>query len=110
MTVALFALMAPQPGTGGGGMSMLLIQIALIGGIFYFLIIRPQGQARKRHAALLAALKKGDQITTAGGIVGKVKEISENRVTIESGTSTLVIERSRIIQVGDVAAPGASGG
>jgi preprotein translocase subunit YajC len=87
------------------------VQLLLIGGIFYFLLIRPQGAARKKHADLLAALKVGDNVMTAGGILGKVKEIKEAkdktewRVTIESGTSTLVVERSRIIRVGDVAAP-----
>ena len=57
---------------------------------------------------MLAALKKGDEITTAGGIVGRVKDIKDARVTIESGTSTLVIERARIVRVGDQATPGAA--
>ncbi|MCL4865462.1 MAG: preprotein translocase subunit YajC, partial [Gemmatimonadales bacterium] len=82
-------------------LTVLMVQIALIGLVFYFLIIRPQGQARKKHAELLAALKKGDDITTAGGIVGRVKEIKDDRVTIESGSSTIVVERGRIIRVGD---------
>ena len=77
-----------------------------IGLVFYFLIIRPQGKARKRAAEVLAALKKNDEITTAGGIIGRVKEIRDDRITIESGTSTLVVERSRIIRVGDTATPG----
>ena len=86
-------------------------QILLIVGIFYFLIIRPQGTARKKHSELLAGLKKGDEVMTAGGLLGKVKEVkevkekSEWRVTIETGDSTVVVERSRIIRVGDVAAP-----
>ncbi len=89
-------------------MTMLVIQLLAIGLVFYFLIIRPQGQARKRAEAMLAALKKGDEITTAGGIVGRVKDIKDARVTIESGTSTLVIERARIVRVGDQASPGAT--
>ena len=89
-------------------MTMLVIQLLAIGLVFYFLIIRPQGQARKRAEAMLAALKQGDEITTAGGIVGRVKDIKDARVTIESGTSTLVIERARIVRVGDQASPGAT--
>lgn len=89
-------------------MTMLVIQLLAIGLVFYFLIIRPQGQARKRAEAMLAALKKGDEITTAGGIVGRVKDIKDARVTIESGTSTLIIERARIVRVGDQATPGAA--
>lgn len=89
--------MGPNP------MLVLLLQIAAIAFVFYFLIIRPQGKARKQAADMLAALKKGDEVTTAGGIVGKVRDIRENLVTIESGTAQLVVERSRIIRVGDIA-------
>lgn len=111
MTLHLLYLLAPAPGSQSGGMTILLGQIALIVGIFYFFIIRPQGQARKRHAELLAGLKKGDEVLTSGGIIGKVKDIKEVpekkevRVTVESGTATFVVERSRIIRVGDAAAP-----
>lgn len=96
------ALLAPASGQGGG-MGVLLMQIVLIGAVFYFLIIRPQSQARKKHAALLAALKKGDEVITSGGLMGKVKDIKDDRVTVESGTSTVVVHRSRIVQVGDTA-------
>jgi preprotein translocase subunit YajC len=101
---ALF-LMAPASGQGGG-MSVLILQIGLIGAVFYFLILRPQAQARKKHAAMLAALKKGDDVITSGGLMGKVKGIKDDEVTIESGTSTVVVHRARIAQVGDTAAPG----
>jgi preprotein translocase subunit YajC len=92
----------------GGGMTMLLLQFVGIGAVFYFLILRPQGQARKRHAEMLTNLKKGDEVMTSGGLVGRVKEIKEvdfgaakeTRVTVETGTSTVVVERSRIVRVG----------
>lgn len=105
MTMLLhIAAMAPTD-QGGAGLMVLILQFAALGAIFYFLLIRPQSQARKKHAALLAGLKKNDEVVTAGGIIGKVRDIKENRITIESGTSTLVVERSRIIQVGNEAAP-----
>ena len=97
----LLSLIMATPEGASGGLTVLMFQIGLIGLVFYFLIIRPQGQARKKHAEILAALKKGDEITTAGGIIGRVKEIKEEKVTIESGTSTLVVERARIIRVGE---------
>ena len=109
MTYALLNLMANADGKMPGW--FLPLQILLIVGIFYFLIIRPQGAARKKHSDLLESLKVGDKVMTAGGILGTVKEIkeakdkSEWRVTVESGTSTIVVERSRIIRVGDVTAP-----
>ena len=101
---ALF-LIAPTGASGGTGLTMLILQFGAIIAIFYFLLIRPQSQARKKHAQILSALKKGDDITTAGGIVGKVKDIKDDRITIESGTATLVVERSRIIRVGEAVGP-----
>ncbi len=105
MTIALFSLMAPtdSPSTG---LTMLLLQIGAIGLVFFFLILRPQQQARKKHEELLKGLKKGDEIVTMGGIIAKVKEVKDNRVTVESGTSTLVVDRARIVKVGDQAATG----
>lgn len=105
MTSLLLSLMAPANGSAGGGLAMLVIQFGAIILIFYFLLIRPQSQARKKHAAILAQLKKGDEITTAGGIIGKVKDVKEDKITIESGTSTLVVERGRIVRVGEVVSP-----
>ena len=104
-TSFLFFLMAPQGG-GSSGLSILLFQIVAIGLVFYFLVIRPQGQARKRHAEMLSQLKRGDEVMTAGGIIGRVKDLKEDRITIESGTSSVVVERSRIVKVGDAMAPG----
>ena len=104
MKTLLASLMAPS-GSGGGQLGILLFQFGAIILIFYFLLIRPQSVARKKHADLLGGLKKGDDVTTAGGIVGKVKDIKEDRVTIESGTSTLVVERARIVRVGETTTP-----
>jgi len=92
---------------------MLVLQMVGIGLVFYFLILRPSSQARKRHAELLSRLKKGDEVMTSGGIVGKVRDIKEVdsngvkevRVTVESGTASVVIERSRIVRVGDTTGP-----
>ena len=108
MTLSLFALMAPVD-SPSAGFSMLLLQVGGIALVFYFLILRPQQTARKKHDELLKALKKGDDIVTVGGIIGRVKEIKDDKVTIESGTSSLVIERARIVKVGDAAATGVPG-
>ena len=101
------ALMAPTD-AGPSGVVVLVIQMVALVAIFYFLILRPQSQARKKHAALLAGMKKGDEVVTSGGIIGKVKEIKENRIMIESGTATLWVERSRVAQVGDQVSPTAT--
>ncbi len=80
--------------------------------IFYFVLIRPQQQQRKKHEALIQQLKKGDEIVTTGGIVGEVVHIAQtgmkdgasvasmdDRITIKSGDSRLIIVRSRVAQV-----------
>jgi preprotein translocase subunit YajC len=110
-----FLAILAQGQSGTGGLSVLVLQMAAIGLVFYFLILRPSGQARKRHAELLTKLKKGDEVMTSGGIIGRVKDIKEVesdgnkevRVTVESGTANVVIERSRIVRVGSSAASGA---
>ena len=109
LSMLLFA-----PSGGGGGMGSLtpfLFQIALIFGIFYFLLLRPQQQQRKQHEAALKALKRGDEVVTAGGVVGEVLHVKEttrdgqqvkamdDRVTIKSGESRLVVERGRIARI-----------
>ncbi len=109
LSLLLFA-----PSGGGGGMNSLapfLFQIALIFGIFYFLLLRPQQQQRKQHEAALKALKRGDEVVTAGGVVGEVLHVKEttkdgqqvkamdDRVTIKSGESRLVVERGRIARI-----------
>ena len=103
-------------GQGGtGGLSVLVLQMAAIGLVFYFLILRPSSQARKKHAELLGNLKKGDEVMTSGGLIGKVRDIKEVetggvkeiRVTLESGTASVVVERSRIVRIGGTSAPGA---
>jgi preprotein translocase subunit YajC len=109
VTPALLFAMAPAPGSGSGGFSILIMQVVAIGLVFYFLIIRPQGQARKKHEELLAGLKKGDEITTSGGLIGKVKDIKDDRVTVESGSATVVVERARIVRVGQTNAPSQAG-
>lgn len=115
MTNALASLMILQAAPAGGaagGLPILLIQVVGIGLVFWFLILRPQAQARKKQAELLNTLKKGDDVMTVGGIIGVVKDINEVkergevRVTIETGTSQVVVERSRIIRVGNDSAPG----
>jgi preprotein translocase subunit YajC len=101
-----------QQSGSGSGLTVLLLQMAAIGLVFYFLILRPSGQARRRQAELLAKLKKGDEVMTSGGIIGRVRDIKEMdteglkevRVTVESGTATFVVERSRIIRVGSAPA------
>jgi preprotein translocase subunit YajC len=61
-----------------------LIPFVFIFIIFYFLLIRPQQNARKKHMEMIAAVKKGDEVVTSGGIVGKVtKVIDDKEIMVE---------------------------
>jgi len=73
---------AQDAAAGGSLMSSLIMFVPLIL-IFYFLLIRPQQQRQKKHRTMLEAMKKGDTVVTAGGLIGKVTRVAESEVTIE---------------------------
>lgn len=79
-------------------MLVFFVQMAAFIAIFYFLLIRPQKKEQERHKQMLEAIKKGDEVVTSGGIVGKVVKADEARLTIQSGDSTFVVQRGRVAQ------------
>ncbi len=87
-----FAQAAPAVSSGSSGMAMVgqLLPLVLIFAVFYFLLIRPQQKAAKRHREKLAAVKKGDQVVTGGGLVGKVVRVDETYVDVELGANMKV--------------------
>jgi len=114
-----FALLAPPPAGGRSTLLPFVFQIVAIFAIFYFVMIRPQQKQRKDHEERLRNLKRGDEIVTAGGIIGKVVHIAaptgegksstmDDRITIKSDESRLVIERGRISKVLTTAEPAAT--
>jgi preprotein translocase subunit YajC len=86
-------------------MSIFLIQMLAILAIFYFLIIRPKVQQEKRHRERLDQIKRGDEVVTAGGVIGEVVHLKDDRLTLKSGESRLIVQRNRIAEV---RAPGES--
>ena len=112
-------LLAQASASGSGSLMPIVVQFVLIIGIIYFIMIRPQQRQRKKHEELLAALKRGDEVVTAGGIVGEVIHIREmpadgaktradDRITIKSGESRLVVERGRIARINGAASGSAA--
>jgi preprotein translocase subunit YajC len=110
--VPALLLQAPAaPQGGGSALPQLLFQFGIIILIFYFLLIRPQRKQQKQLEASLFAMKKGDEVTTAGGLVGEIVHIKEtvqdgkpvatmtDRVTIKSGEAKVVVERGKITRV-----------
>ena len=109
---ALFAIALVQAAPAGrSSLLPFVFQVVAIFAIFYFVMIRPQQKQRKDHEARLRNLKRGDEVVTAGGIIGKVLHIAEtpregktggtmeDRITIKSDESRLIVERGRIARV-----------
>jgi preprotein translocase subunit YajC len=94
-------MLAPSGQQSGSALFIFLLQIVAFIAIFYFILIRPQRQQAKKHEALLKGVKRGDEIVTAGGIVGEVVHVKDDLVTIKSGEAKLVIARERIVKVTD---------
>ncbi len=67
----------------GGAGTTSLIMMAVFVVIFYFLLIRPQQKKQKEHQAMLSKITAGDEVVTAGGILGKVIEVGDNFLTLE---------------------------
>lgn len=88
---------------------MILVQVALIFLIFYWLLIRPQKKEQERHREMIRALQKGDEVVTAGGVIGTIVHLTEDRITIRTDEKTrMVVERSKVTRKVDDD-PGAGG-
>ena len=73
---------AQGAGAAGGGLeSMLLIVLMFV--VLYFLMIRPQMKRAKEHKTMIEGLQKGDEVVTAGGVLGRISRLNENYVTLE---------------------------
>jgi preprotein translocase subunit YajC len=82
---------------GGGSAAGTLIMLVMFVAIFYLLLIRPQRQQQKRHQEMVKSLRRGDEVSTVGGIVGKIIHVKDDRLTIKTADDTrLVIERDKV--------------
>jgi len=80
----------------GGGMPFLLMMGAMFI-VMYFFMIRPQIKKQKRESEYRSKLKKGDKITTIGGVYGKITDVKEDTVVIEvHGGTTLKLQKSAV--------------
>ncbi len=67
----------------GGDVFSQLAPLFLVAVVFYLMVIRPASKDRKRHATMLEALKRGDEVVTSSGILGKITDIADAIVTLE---------------------------
>jgi len=88
-TSPAFAQTAAATGSQGSFLGAIM-PFLLILPIFYFLLIRPQQRRLKAHRSMIAAVKKGDIVVTAGGLIGKVIKVADNEVEVELAPSVRV--------------------
>ena len=100
---------APAPsGTPASPSQALLSQapfFILIFVIFYFLLIRPQQKRAKEQAKMLAALKSGDKVVTAAGLVGTVITVKDTTVSLRSADAKFEVTKASVVQILDASTP-----
>jgi preprotein translocase subunit YajC len=91
---------APAAAPAGGSSLMSMLPLVLMFVVLYFVMIRPQQKRQKEHRAMIDALGKGDEVVTAGGLLGKVTKVGDTYLTIELATGVEAqCQRSSIVQV-----------
>jgi len=91
-----FAQAAPAGGGDAGLMSFLPIILMFV--LLYFLMIRPQMKRAKDHKAMVDALQKGDEVITAGGVLGRITRVSDAYVSVEIAANTEVSVQKGAVQ------------
>lgn len=97
-----FAQTAPAAAAAGDMQSSLMgmLPLVLMFVVLYFVMIRPQMKKQKEHQAMIAALAKGDEVVTSGGLLGKVSKLGDNYLGIEVANGVEIqVQRIAVIQV-----------
>ncbi|MDB5857790.1 MAG: preprotein translocase subunit YajC [Ramlibacter sp.] len=97
-----FAQAAPAAAVGSDlfGSFGSLLPLVLMFVVLYFVMIRPQMKRQKEHKTMVEALAKGDEVATAGGLVGKVTKLGDHYLTVELAPGVEVqVQRSAVTQV-----------
>ena len=91
---------AQTPGIPSGSDVMTFLPMIAIFVVFYFLLIRPQQKKAKEAKAMLEALQKGDEVVTAGGMLGRIVKLSDQYATVEVAPNTeITVQRQAIAQL-----------
>jgi preprotein translocase subunit YajC len=89
-----------QGASATGDSTSFIIMMVLMFGAFYFLLIRPQQKKQKAHTELVSGIKVGDEVLTAGGILGKVSGVSEHYAVVKIGENTEIkIQKASVSMV-----------
>ena len=79
----------------GTGMGSTLIMMVVMIGVFYFMLIRPENKRKKEAEQMRSSVKKGDKVTTIGGIIGTVVDVKENNIVIETSADQVRMELAK---------------
>ncbi|HEV2695466.1 MAG TPA: preprotein translocase subunit YajC [Verrucomicrobiae bacterium] len=90
---------APAGGAQQGGLGGLLVPMGLMAVIMYFMMIRPQQKRAKEQAKLLEAIKSGDRVATASGIIGEIVTVKDKEVTLRSSDAKLIVTKASITEI-----------
>lgn len=90
--MTLFLEAATAGAAGAGGMATMIIPLVLMFGLMYLLIIRPENKKKKKAEEMRNSLSLGDEITTIGGITGKIVQVTEDTITFETGEDRVRIQ------------------
>ena len=82
-------------GAGSASMMSLLLPLVLMIAMMYFLMIRPENKRKKQAEEMRNSLKKGDQITTIGGIIGKIVQVTDETIIIETSDDRVRMELAK---------------
>lgn len=94
----MFISNAYAAGANASNKLMSFLPLIVIFVLFFFMIIRPQMKAAKEQRAMIAALQKGDEVITSGGIVGKISKVSEAFVSVEIAPNTEITVQKQAVQ------------
>ena len=87
---------APAAGADSGGL-MSFLPLVLMFAVLYFIMIRPQMKRQKETRAMMEALGKGDEVVTAGGVLGRITKIVDGYVTIEIATGIEIVVQKNAV-------------
>jgi preprotein translocase subunit YajC len=94
---------ATQAAGAGGGLSSTFMQflpLLAIFAVFFLFMIRPQMKKQKEHNAMIAALAKGDEVVTSGGLLGRIAGLSESSISLQIASDVEVqVQRNAVVQV-----------
>lgn len=90
-------LLLAQEGDGGGSAIASFLPLILLVGVFYFIAIRPQRKRMQEHQQLVGALKQGDKVVAAGGIVGTIRRVDDDTMSLQIADNVVIqVDRSSV--------------